>query len=346
MTKSSPYTVGSLACVIDATVRGDAALEIDGVAALSTRLPRKIGFYANPHYRQALHDTTLSAVIISPEQLHDCPVTLTALITEDPTIGFAKISQLLNPIRPVEGGIHPTAVIHKEATIASGAVIGPYVVVESYASVGEGAVVGAHTYLGEGTHVGANTRFWPRVTLYAGVQIGKNCSIHSGVVIGSDGFGFAQEGGRWLKIPQVGSVVVGNNVEIGANTTIDRGTLEDTMIGNGVILDNQIQIGHNVHVGDYTAVAGCVGIAGSTHIGKHCMIGGGSKINGHIHIADGVILLGNSQVVQSIEVPGVFASHLGIQPARQWKRILTRLFHLDEIAKRLSKLEKQLEEEG
>lgn len=342
MTEKVPYSVANLALAVGATVKGDATLIINGVAPLTSQLPHKIGFYSSPRYRQALQSTILSAVVLSPKHAGDCPVT--ALVTHDPYVGFAKISQLLNPMEQVDEGIHPTAIIHPEAKIASKVAIGPYVVVEPAVSIEESVTIGAHTYLGEGVTVGAHTRFWPRVTVYRGVQIGKQCSIHSGVVIGSDGFGFAQESGQWIKIPQVGSVVVGNGVEIGANTTIDRGTIEDTVIGNGVLLDNQIQIGHNVHIGDYTALAGCVGVAGSTRIGKHCMIGGGSKINGHIHITDGVILLGNSQVVQSIEESGIFASHLMVHPAKRWHRTLMRLPELDEMAKRLHKLEKHVYE--
>lgn len=339
---SATYTVGFLAEVIGAEVRGDPTQKIDGVAPLTSHLPYKIGFYLSTQYRTELQNTTLSAVILAEKHLQDCSVT--ALITVDPSLGFAKISQLLNPTPIGIPEIHATAVIHQEAKIASNVTIGPYVVIEAGVTVHEGAVIGAYTYLGKNVTLGTETRLWPHVTLYPGVQIGKYCTIHSGAVIGKDGFGFAREKEKWIKIPQIGSVNLGNSVEVGANTTIDRGTLEDTQIGNGVILDNQIQLGHNIQIGDHTAIAGCVGIAGSTHIGKRCMIGGGSKINGHIEITDDVVLLANSQVGHSIRERGIYSSHLMIQPAHEWKRTLFRFLNINAMNKRLSTLEKSLKD--
>lgn len=336
------YTVGFLAQAIGAEVRGDPNQKIDGVAPLSSHLPHKIGFYLSTQYRTCLQNTTLSAVILTEKHLSDCPVT--AIIATDPYLGFAKISQLLNPEAVEASGIHPTAIIHSEAHVESNVTIEPYVVIEADVTVEEGAVIGAYTYLGKGVTVGAKTHVWPHVTLYRGVHIGKHCTIHSGAVIGRDGFGFARDKEKWIKIPQLGSVILGDHVEVGANTTIDRGTLEDTQIGNHVILDNHIQLGHNVRIGDHTAIAGCVGIAGSTHIGKRCMIGGGSGINGHIEIADDVVLHANSQVGHSIRERGVYASHLMIQPAHEWKRTLFRFLNINAMNKRVNRLEKSLKD--
>ncbi|MBN8984673.1 MAG: UDP-3-O-(3-hydroxymyristoyl)glucosamine N-acyltransferase [Rhizobiales bacterium] len=239
-------------------------------------------------------------------------------------------------------GIHPTAVVDEGAQVDASASVGPYAVIEAGAQVGANVTIGAHCFVGARSVIGEGGWLAPRVTLYHDVRIGKRVVIQSGAVLGGEGFGFANHQGIWQKIAQIGGVTLGDDVEIGANTTIDRGALSDTIVGNGVKLDNQIMIAHNVQIGDHTAMAGCCGISGSAKIGKHCMLAGGVGLVGHIEICDNVFVTGMTMVTRSITEPGSYSSGTAMQPAAEWKKSAARIRQLDDMARRLQQLEKRL----
>jgi len=299
-----------------------------------------IAFLANPKYRALLESTRASAVIVAPDVA--AATSLPKLVSRDPYVTFAKVAAILNPAPDWAPGVHPSACIDPSASIAATANIGALAVIGADVKIGERVRIGPHCVLSDGVTVADDVLMHPRVTVYAHCTIGPRTIVHSGVVIGADGFGIAEESGRWLKIPQVGRAVIGADVEIGANTTIDRGAIDDTIIEDGVKLDNQIQIAHNCVIGAHTAIAGCVGIAGSTRIGRHCKIGGAAMIAGHITIADHVTVAGATGVISSITEPGVYT---GIFPAvshREWRHIAAALRHLDAMGKRVAALERAL----
>jgi UDP-3-O-[3-hydroxymyristoyl] glucosamine N-acyltransferase len=315
---------------------GDTA--ISRVAALDVAGPGDITFLSNPKYRGQLAHTRASAVIMAPPAEMGV---VTAILTPQPYLYYARVAQWLNPPPAVVPGIHPSAVI--EGDVAASASIGPCAVIGRGARIGEGAVVGAHCSIGEGTLIGAGTRLAANVSIYAGCHIGSRCLIHSGVVIGADGFGFAREAdGTWVKIPQVGRVVIGDDVEIGANTTIDRGALGDTVIGDGVKLDNQIQVAHNVKIGAHSALAGCVGIAGSAVIGARCTVGGGAIILGHLTLADDVNILAATVVAKSIAQAGTYSGSVPFLEHKDWLKNFSRLRQLDAMADKIRALEQRL----
>ena len=260
----------------------------------------------------------------------------------NPYLAYAELSHLFDRKPQAVAGVHPTAVVAADAQVHASASIGPYAVIESGAQIAAGVSIGAHCVVGARSVVGEDGWLAPRVTLYHDVQIGKRVVIQSGAVLGGEGFGFANEKGVWQKIAQIGGVTIGDDVEIGANTTIDRGALADTQIGNGVKLDNQIMIAHNVQIGDHTAMAGCAGISGSTKIGKHCMIAGGVGMVGHIEVCDNVFVTGMTMVTRSITEPGSYSSGTAMQPAGEWRKSAARIRQLDEMARRLQQLEKRL----
>jgi UDP-3-O-[3-hydroxymyristoyl] glucosamine N-acyltransferase len=282
-----------------------------------------LSFLANSRYRRALPATRASAVVLAPADLAACPVA--ALVSENPYLAYARIAQLLHPPTAVTPGVHPSAIVSPAARIAPSAGIGPHAVIEEGAEIGERAAVGAGCLVQRGVRIGADTRLIGHVTLYAGVEIGARCLLHAGAVVGADGFGFAPDRGRWHKVPQLGGVRVGDDVEIGANTTIDRGAIGDTVIGDGVKLDNQIQVGHNVVIGAHSAIAACTGISGSTTIGARCMIGGMVGFAGHLTIADDVIVTGCSLVSASIREAGSYSSGMPTVPTRAWRRMVAHL---------------------
>lgn len=322
---------------------GDGDCLIDSVATLQNADRGAVSFLANSHYRRQLHSTRASAVILSPDVVADCPVA--ALVTDNPYAVYARAAALLNPEPAWSGGVHPSAVVGPSAKVHATAWVGPLSVIEDDATVGPGVYVGPGCVVGAAAALGAHTRLTSRVTVCHGVRIGKRVIVHPGAVIGSDGFGLAKEGDHWLKVPQLGSVWVGDDVEIGANTTIDRGALDDTVLEDGVKLDNLIQVAHNVHIGAHTAIAGCVGISGSARIGRHCMIAGGVGIVGHLEIADNVVVTGMSMVTKSITEPGVYSSGLAAQPGDQFNRNYARFRRLDDLARRVRKLEKRRKSE-
>ena len=345
MSKQSLFTVKQLADTLgiacDALV---ADVALSGVASLASATATQLAVLKDPRYLSELADTQAGVVLLA--QAHAAASPVPCLIVDDPAVAFAKVAQLFDRRPQPEPGVHSSAIVPESCELAADVSIGAGCV------LGERVRVGAGTVIGDGCHVGAESELgecchlYPRVTLYHGVKLADRVSVHSGTVIGSDGFGLAQdkETGQWLKVPQLGTVVIESDVEIGANSTIDRGTLDDTQIGRGVKIDNQVQIAHNVQIGAGTAIAACVGIAGSTTIGKHCLIGGACAINGHIKISDGVMITGMSSVQQSIDAPGVYSSTLSTQPRVAWNRTHARILQLDKLAKRVNKLERKCNE--
>lgn len=334
--------LGELADCAGARLRGDAKCMISGLASIEKAKSSELSFLTNKLYRKYLDNTAAGAVLLGKEDENES-YSGNVLISDNPKLALAKIARLFEKQRSGKAapGIHPTAIVGEGCRIAPTASIGPYVVIGNQVQIDEGAMIGSGCSIGDFSMIGAHTCLKPRVTIYDRVQMGKNCLIHSGVVIGADGFGYANEkDGSWVKMPDLGGVKLGNSVEIGANTTVDRGFLEDTHIGNGVIIDNLVQVGHNVSIGDYTAIAACVAIAGSTTIGKYCLIGGAVCIAGHLELGDKVYLTAMSGVNHSINVSGVYSSGLPAKPNHVWRKNAARFQYLDEMAKRLRAVEK------
>lgn len=338
--RSETVTLGHLSSKTGALLQGSPDINISGVGTITNAKSGDISFIANVAYRSHLGDTKASAVILNATDAKECPVA--ALVCRDPKLVFAQVVQLLYPYQTVMPSLHPTAIIGSESEVDPQSYIGPQCVIGKRVKIAANVIVEAGCIIGDDCTIGEGTVLYSRVTLYHGCTIGKDCTVHSGVVIGSDGFGYAKNKDKWCKVPQIAGVTIGDRVEIGANTTIDRGAIDDTEISNDVILDNLIQIGHNVKIGEGTAIAACTGIAGSTQVGKHCMIGGGSAINGHISITDGVILVGCSNVAQSITQSGVYASAVLLTDFKTWKKNQVRFRQLDDFSKRLKECEKML----
>jgi len=334
-------TLGQLAEFLGATLRGPADKQITGLATLQEAGPSQVSFLANPQYRKFLPATQAAAVLLKPADAEGYAGD--ALMIADPYLAYARISHLFDPKPKAAAGIHPTAVVADDAVVDAAASIGPYAVIESGARIAAGVTIGAHCFIGARSVIGEGGWLAPRVTLYHDVRIGQRVVIQSGAVLGGEGFGFANEKGVWQKIAQIGGVTIGDDVEIGVNTAIDRGAMDDTRIGNGVKLDNQIQIAHNVQVGDHTAMAACVGISGSAKIGKHCMLAGGVGLVGHIEICDGVFITGMTMVTRSITEPGSYSSGTAMQPAAEWRKSAARIRQLDDMSRRLQQLEKIVE---
>ena len=297
---AGPLTLGQIASRLGGTVVGDPATQIDQVASLERAAPRQIAFFTGLRYRDRLAATRAAAVVVAPE--HESLTALPRIVTERPYAYFAKLSQLFNPLVVQPPGVHASAVLAGNVRLGN------------RVSIGAGCVVG------EGALIGDDSCLYPRVVVYPGCSIGKRAIVHAGAVIGADGFGIAEEEGRWIKIPQIGGVRIGDDVEIGANTTIDRGALEDTVLEDGVKLDNQIQVGHNVRIGAHTAIAGCAGIAGSADIGRHCTIGGAAVILGHLRIVDHVHVSAGTLVSRSIRKPGTYTGVYPFDENESWAR--------------------------
>jgi len=321
------FSLGELAVRFGLELRGEPSLRVSRVATLSHAQPGTLSFLANPKYRRQLESTRATAVLVAPENAASCPVA--ALVDPNPYLAYARIAGVLHPEAPAAPGIHPSAVVSAKARVAPSASVAALAVIEDDAQIDDWVLVGPGSIVQHGAHIGADSRLIARVTVCAGVRIGQRCILHAGAVVGADGFGFAPDAGTWLKVPQIGSVQIGDDVEIGANTTIDRGAIEDTLVEQGVKLDNQIQVGHNVTIGAHTAVAGCVGISGSTTIGRRCMIGGGVGIAGHLTIADDVVVTGCSLVSASIRQAGSYSSGMPAVETRLWRRMVAHLRRLD-----------------
>lgn len=333
------FSLEQLAAQLGGELRGQPDRQIDGLATIQEAGPSHLSFLANSQYRKYLDTTQAGALLLTRKdaELYDGNV----LIVDDPYLAYARLSHLFDRKPSLPRGVHPTALVAEDALVDPTASIGPYVVIDSGAEIAAQVQIGAHSFIGARCRIGEGGWLAPRVTLYHDVQIGKRVSIQSGAVIGGEGFGFANQAGCWKKIAQIGGVRIGDDVEIGANTTVDRGAISDTVIGNGVKLDNQIMIAHNVQVGDNTAMAGCVGISGSTRIGRNCMIAGGVGMVGHIEVCDNVFVTGMTMVTRSITEPGAYSSGTAMQPAAEWKKSAARIRQLDAMSKRLQQLEKQ-----
>ena len=322
---------------------GQADLQIDRIGTLTSATASTISFLSNPRYQAQLAQTLAGCVIVAPESRDGAATRPSAVITPDPYLYFARLTQWWARrirARPL-AGVHPSAVVDGTARVAATACIGPGAVIEAGAHIGANAEIGAFGFVGAGASVGAQSRFAARVTLNAGCRVGERCIVHSGVVIGADGFGFAPTAGRWEKIEQLGAVRIGNDVEIGANTCIDRGALDDTVIEDGVKLDNLIQIGHNVHIGEHTAIAGNVGVAGSARIGPRCTIGGAANILGHLSLAEGVHISTASVVMRSIHKPGLYSGIFPIDDNASWEKNAATLRNLHSLRERVRALEKK-----
>ncbi len=320
-------SLGELAVRFGLTLRGDPSLRVSRVATLHNAGAGAISFFANSRYRRELGATRATAVVVAERDESACPVA--ALIDPNPYLAYARLAAVLHPAAPGEPGVHASAVIAPGASIPASASVGPFALIEADAEIGERTSIGAGCVVSAGVRIGEDSRLMARVTLYPGTRIGRRCILHSGAVIGADGFGFAPNAGTWFKVPQLGGVRIGDDVEVGANTTIDRGAIDDTVIEDGVKLDNQIQVGHNVTIGAHTAIAGCTGISGSTSIGRRCMIGGMVGIAGHLEIADDVVVTGVSLVSASIRAPGSYSSGMPAVETRRWRRMVALLRRLD-----------------
>lgn len=333
-------TLAELASRFGGEVRGDASLTISAVAPLERAQAQELAYVVGAEYRAALVATRAGAVLM-PRALH-ASFNGTAWLVDEPRLVFAQVAAILHPLPRFNGGVHATAVVADGVRRGASAYIDAHAVVAAGVHLGERVFIGAGSYVGEGVTIADDSYLAPRVTILAGARIGARCVFQAGAVIGSDGFGYARAGARWTKIPQLGRVLIGDDVEIGANTTVDRGALSDTVIGNGVKLDNLIQIAHNVQIGEDTAMAACVGIAGSARIGRRCTIGGGVGILGHLSIADDVHITATSLVSKTIDTAGEYSSTLPALPASVWRKTVARLRHLDELARRIKSLEQKI----
>jgi UDP-3-O-[3-hydroxymyristoyl] glucosamine N-acyltransferase len=331
-------TLQQIATAIKAELHGDGSIEINAISSMQKAQPGSITFLSDSKYSPMLATVEASAVIVKPEDLASCSTN--ALVMKNPYVGFALVAQLLDTTPAPATDIAPSAVIAADVILGSNVAIGANAVIETGVSLADGVIIGAGCFIGKNTSIGHDSKLWANVTIYHGVTIGSQCLIQSGTVIGSDGFGYANDAGKWIKIPQLGGVVIGDRVEIGACTTVDRGALDDTIIADGVILDNQCQVAHNVQIGENTAVSGGSLFAGSLKLGKNCLVGGGSVINGHMEITDNVTVTGMSMVMRPIDKAGVYSSGIPAQSNREWRRQTARLMKIDDMHKRLSKLEK------
>lgn len=337
------FTLSSLAELTQTEPKGDKQTMLTNVATLQDAKSGDISFVSNPKYKRQLETTKASVVILSAQLAENYDGN--ALIAEDPYLTFAKVVRLFNPPKKQVASIHPTAVIDETATIGKQVNIAANVVIESDVNIHDGVQIGAGSFIGENSSIDQNTLLYANVTLYSDSHIGKNSIVHSGAVIGADGFGFVlQEDKSWYKILQIGNVIIGDDVEIGANTTIDRAALGSTKIAKGVKIDNQVVIGHNLQVGEDTIMPGGSLFAGSTSIGKRCQIGGGVAIAGHLEIADDVMITGRSMVTNSLKTAGVYSSGITTEENAKWRRNAARFRSLDKMAKQLNQLEKKLQD--
>jgi UDP-3-O-[3-hydroxymyristoyl] glucosamine N-acyltransferase len=333
-------TVGQLADITGAELRGDADCLIQGIAPLDSAVSGELAFLHTENFRQHLVYTKASVVILTPEAVLE--YTGNALVTDNPLLAYAKAATALSTVKPMVAGVHPSAIVDASAEIAPSAAIGANAVLGARVLVAEQVRIGPNVVIGDDCVLGPGTCLEANVSLGCSVSLGADCTVHSGAVLGSDGFGFAPDQGQWVKIPQLGKVRLGDRVEVGANTTIDRGSLGDTVLADGVKLDNQVHIAHNVQIGEHTAIAGCVGIAGSTKIGAHCTIAGACGVVGHIELVDHVHVSGMTAVTRSITTPGQYTSILPAMPHSVWGKNFARIKQLDQIARRLRTLEKAL----
>jgi UDP-3-O-[3-hydroxymyristoyl] glucosamine N-acyltransferase len=335
------FTIAELTKGLDVTIQGDSHCLISGVCTIQQARPGFLTFLTNPHYRKYLATTDASAVILTAEDAVDCPAN--AIISRNPYYIYSQIAAFFEIKPSLQKGVHLSAVIGRDCVIDPSAVIAATCVLGDRVKIGANVIVGAGAVIGDDVEIGDDSQLDPNVTIYARVRMGKRARIMSGVVLGGDGFGFANNKGAWHKVPQLGTVVIGDDVDIGANTTVDRGAVGDTVIGNGVKLDNLIQVGHNTQIGDNTIIAGCVAIAGSTEIGRNCMIGGATCFAGHLSVADGVIVTGMTAVTKSITEPGMYSSGIvGAVPTQEFRKNNARFHRLENLMQRVKSLESAL----
>jgi len=331
--------LGELAAQFSCGLTGDPQVEVSTVSTLNDATAGSISFLANPAYKEQLRSTRASAVVVAERDADDCPTA--ALIAVDPYLTYAHIAALLYPPIPVVPGVHASAVVSRSASVSDTAQIG------ALAVIGDDAVIGSHVFVGPGSIVGdrcriaSGCRLIANVTLVQDVRIGQRSIVHPGVVLGADGFGNARSDTGWVKVPQIGGVTIGDDVEIGANTTIDRGTIGDTVIHNGVRLDNLIQIAHNVEIGEHTAIAATVGISGSSVVGKRCMLAGRVGIAGHVSVCDDVILGAAAVVTKDIKEAGHYSAVFPVERDRDWKRKVARFRRIESLHDRVKRLEKE-----
>ena len=343
MTPLGPVRLGELAQHLGGELRGDADALIHRLGTLETADAQTLSFLANPRYQAQLAATRAGCVIVAPALADLAAARGAALVCADPYHAFARLTQwwAARTRRPATPGVHPSAVVEEGARVDATASVGPLCFVGRGARIAEGAVLGPQCHVGDGAEVGAGSWLKARVMLSEGCRIGARGIVHGGAVIGADGFGFAPHEGRWEKIEQLGAVVIGDDVEIGANTCIDRGALDDTVLGQGVKLDNLVQIGHNVRIGDHTAFAGCVGVAGSARIGRHCTAGGGAIILGHLEIVDHVHITAATLITRSIHKPGQYSGAFPFDDNAAWEKNAATLRQLHALRERLRALEKK-----
>jgi len=340
MSKSSVFSLQDIADKLAGRVIGDPQISIDSLATLANATSGQLSFLSNPKYRKQLGCTRASAVLLTKQDAEGFQGN--AVVVEDPYLAYARLTQVFDWRAVAGGAIHPTAVIDDTAVLADNVTVGPYSVIGPGVNIGKNSILGAHVSLERNCVIGANCYLSSQIAIYPECVIGDDCIIHSGVIIGADGFGFARDSAEWVKICQLGGVVIGDRVEIGAGTTIDRGALENTVIGDGVKLDNQIQIAHNVKIGKDSAIAGCTAVAGSTKIGERCTIAGMSGITGHLEIADDSHVTAMTLVSKSIKKPGVYSSGTGVEPHSTWKKNVVRFRQLDDMSRRIKNLEKTI----
>lgn len=336
----SSIRLADLAQQLDAQLHGDGDIVITGIASMGSAQAGQITFLSDSRFREKLSSCQASAVVLTADSLPF--FTGAALVVSNPYLTYARMAQLMDTTPKPAEDIGAEAVIAPDATLGQRVAVGANAVIESGVVLGDDVIVGPGCFVGKNTRIGAGTRLWANVTVYHDISIGERCLIHSGTVIGADGFGYANDRGNWIKIPQLGRVIIGDRVELGACTTIDRGTLDDTRIGNGVIIDNQCQIAHNVVIGDNTAVAGGVIMAGSLTIGRYCMIGGASVINGHMAICDKVTVTGMGMVMRPITEPGVYSSGIPLQPNKEWRKTAALVMNISDMSKRMKAIERKL----
>lgn len=335
--------LADLAQQLDAQLHGDGELVITGIASMHSAHSEQITFLSNSRYREQLASCLAGAVVLTEADLPFCQSA--ALVVKNPYLTYARMAQILDTTPAPAQDIAPSAVISPDAKLGKQVSVGANAVIESGVELGDDVIIGAGCFIGKNAKIGAGTRLWANVSVYHRVEIGQKCLIQSGTVIGADGFGYANDRGNWVKIPQLGTVLIGDSVEIGACTTIDRGALDDTQIGNGVIIDNQCQIAHNVVIGDNTAVAGGVIMAGSLKIGRYCQIGGASVINGHMEICDKAVVTGMGMVMRPITEPGVYSSGIPLQTNKVWRKTAALVMNIDEMNKRLKAVERKIEQD-
>lgn len=338
------YSLKQLAEEVGAEVAGDENTLVTSVGTLAASGDGHISFLSNSKYRNQLSETKASAVILSPDDLPHCPCA--ALVMSNPYVGFARVAQILDTTPDAASDISPQASIDNTATLGANVKIGPFAVIEAGVTIGDDVQIGAGCFIGKDVSIGQATKVWANTTLYHNVVVGTHCLIQSNTVIGADGFGYANDNGQWVKIPQIGRVIIGDNVEIGASTTIDRGALEDTIIGDGVIIDNQCQIAHNVTLKENVAIAGCTVVAGSTTIGKYCTIGGMSAVTGHVEVADNVHFTGMAMVTKGVSEAGLYSSGIPAMPSKEWRKAAIGIRNLTSLNQRVKKLEKQAQEKS